>query len=67
MESTTGRGSRTQTRQVKEVRAWTVLRGGLYTFVARDGQARWTGVRIGRQAEALRADRSFYVVGVGRL
>ena len=26
--------------------------GGSYTFVARDGQARWTGVRIGRQAEA---------------
>ena len=41
--------------------------GGFYMFVARDGQARWTGVRIGRQAEASRADRSFYVAGVGRL
>ena len=41
--------------------------GGFYTFVVRDGQARWTGVRIGRQAEALWADRSFYVAGVGRL
>ena len=41
--------------------------GGFYTFVGRDGQARWTGVRIGRQAEALWADRSFYVAGVGRL
>ena len=35
--------------------------------VARDGQARWTGVRIGRQAEASWADRSFYLAGVGRL
>ena len=26
--------------------------GGFYTFVVRDGQARWTGVRIGRQAKA---------------
>ena len=25
--------------------------GGFCTFVARDGQARWTGVQIGRQAE----------------
>ena len=41
--------------------------GGFYTFVARDGQARWTGVRIGRQAEASGTDRSFYVAGVGRL
>ena len=41
--------------------------GGSYTFVARDGQARWTGVQIGRQAEASRADRSFYVAGVGWL
>ena len=41
--------------------------GGFYTFVAKDGQARWTGVRIGRQAEALQADRSFYMAGVGRL
>ena len=41
--------------------------GGFYTFVGRDGQARWTGVQIGRQAEAWRADRSFYVAGVGRL
>ena len=41
--------------------------GGFYTFVERDGQARWTGVRTGRQAEASRADRSFYVAGVGRL
>ena len=41
--------------------------GGFYTFVARDGQARWTGVRIGRQAEASRADRSFYVAAVGQL
>ena len=41
--------------------------GGFYTFLARDGQARWTGVQIGRQAEAWRADRSFYVAGVGRL
>ena len=41
--------------------------GGFYTFIARDGQARWTGVRIGRQPKALRGDRSFYVAGVGRL
>ena len=41
--------------------------GGFYTFVARDGQARWTGVWIGRQAEASRADRSFCMAGVGRL
>ena len=41
--------------------------GGFYTFVARDGQARWTGFRIGRQAEASRADRSFYVAAVGQL
>ena len=41
--------------------------GGFYMLVARDGQARWTGVRIGRQAEASRADRCFYVAGVGRL
>ena len=41
--------------------------GGFYTFDARDGQARWTGVRIGRQAEASRADRSFYVARVGQL
>ena len=41
--------------------------GGFYMFVARDGQARRTGVRIGRQAEASRADRSFYVAGVGWL
>ena len=41
--------------------------GGFYTFIARDGQARWTEVRIGGQAEASRADRSFYVAGVGRL
>ena len=41
--------------------------GGFYTFVARDGQARWTRVQIGRQAEASRADRSFYVAGVGQL
>ena len=41
--------------------------GGFYTFVVRDGQARWTGVQIGRQAEPSRADRSFYVAGVGWL
>ena len=41
--------------------------GGFYTFIARDSQARWTGVWIGHQAEASRADRSFYVAGVGRL
>ena len=41
--------------------------GGFYTFVARDGQATWTGVWIGLQAEASRADRSFYVAGVGWL
>ena len=41
--------------------------GGFYTFVARDGQARWTRVPTGRQAEASRADRSFCVAGVGRL
>ena len=41
--------------------------GGFYTFVVRDSQARWTGVRIGHQAEASRAGRSFYVAGVGRL
>ena len=38
--------------------------GGFYTSVLRDGQARWTGVRIGRQAEA---DRSSCVAEVGRL
>ena len=47
--------------------AQTVLGGGFYTFVARDGQARWTGVQIGHHAEASRADRSFLVAGVGRL
>ena len=36
-------------------------------FVARDGQARRTGIWIGREAEASQADRSFYVAGVGRL
>ena len=41
--------------------------GGFYTFVARDGQARWMGVRIGQQAEASWAARSFYVAGVGQL
>ena len=41
--------------------------GGFYRFVERDGQARWTGVWIGRQAEASRADRSFCMAGVGRL
>ena len=41
--------------------------GGFYMFVARDGQARWMGVRIGLQAEASWADRSFYVAGVGWL
>ena len=41
--------------------------GGFYMLVARDGQARWTGVRIGRQAEALQADTSFFVAGVGWL
>ena len=41
--------------------------GGFCTLVARDGQARWTRVQIGRQAEASRADRSFYVAGVGWL
>ena len=41
--------------------------GGFYTFVERDGKARWTGVRIGRQAEVTWADRSFFVAGVGRL
>ena len=41
--------------------------GGFFTFVARDGQARWMGVRIGHQAEASQADRSFYVAGVGQL
>ena len=41
--------------------------GGFYMPVVRDGQARWTGVRIGRQAEVSWADRSFYVAGVGRL
>ena len=41
--------------------------GGFYTLVSRNGQARWTGIRTGRQAEASRADRSFYVAGVGRL
>ena len=40
--------------------------GGFYTFVGRDGQARLMGLRIGCQAEASRADRSFYVAGVGR-
>ena len=41
--------------------------GGFYTFVSRDGQARWTGVWIGRQAEASQADRSFHEAAVGRL
>ena len=41
--------------------------GDFYMFVARDGQARWMGVRIGLQAEASWADRSFYVAGVGWL
>ena len=41
--------------------------GGFYTFVARDGQARWTSVQIGHQAEAFWVDRSFYVARVGRL
>ena len=41
--------------------------GGFYMFVERDGQAKWTGVWIGLQAEASRADRSFYVAGVGWL
>ena len=41
--------------------------GGFYMPVVRDGQARWTGVRIGRQAEVSWADRSFYVAGVGWL
>ena len=40
--------------------------GGFYTSVARDGQARWTRVRIGHQAKVSSADRSFYVAGVGR-
>ena len=40
--------------------------GGFYTFVAREGQARWTGVQIG-SAQASWADRSFCVAGVGRL
>lgn len=35
---------RPQQRQVEEVRARTLLGGGFYTFVARDGQARWMGV-----------------------
>ena len=61
------RGSWTRTRQVEEVRARTVLGSGLYAFVARDGQARWTGVWIGRQAEASQADRSFHEAAVGRL
>ena len=39
--------------------------GGFYMFLARDGQARWTEVQIGHQAEASRADRSFYVAGWG--
>ena len=41
--------------------------GGFYTFVVRGGQARWTEVWIGHQAEMSRADRSFYVAGVGWL
>ena len=41
--------------------------GGFYTFLARDGQARWTSVQIGHQAEAFWVDRSFYVARVGRL
>ena len=41
--------------------------GDFYMFVERDGQAKWTGVWIGLQAEASRADRSFYVAGVGWL
>ena len=40
MGSTPGQGSRTGTRQVEEVRAWTVLGSGLHTFVVGDGQAR---------------------------
>lgn len=43
------------------------VRGGFYPFVARDCQARRTGIWIGREAEASQADRSFYVAGVGRL
>ena len=41
--------------------------GGFYTFVAKDGQARWTGVRMCPPAEASQADRSFFVAGVGWL
>ena len=41
--------------------------GGFYMFVARDGQARRTGIWIGREAETSQADRSFFVAGVGRL
>ena len=40
---------------------------GFYMFLARDGQARCTGVWTGQQAKVLLADRSFYVAGVGRL
>ena len=40
--------------------------GGFYMFLARDGQARWIEVQIGHQAEASRADRSFYMAGVGQ-
>ena len=39
--------------------------GDFYTFLAKDGQARWTEVQIGRQAEPSRANRSFYMAGVG--
>ena len=41
--------------------------GVFYTIVVRDGQARRTGVRIGHQAKASRADRSFFVADVGQL
>ena len=41
--------------------------GVFYTSVVRDGQARRTGVRIGHQAKASRADRSFFVADVGQL
>ena len=58
---------RTQTRQVEEVRAQTML--GVVFICSLQGMVRLDGlgVRIGRQAEASRADRSFYVAGVGRL
>ena len=43
------------------------VRSSLYKFVARDGQVNGCGVWIGRRAEVSRADRSFYVAGVGWL